>query len=71
MAKKLKAGATLDETNFQEFARRIIEKYEERRMPVDLMLWSRIIDLYDAALEKAKAASGVNSRGADPSPAKR
>ena len=38
---------TLDETNFKEFAEKAIAKYAENDMPIDKMLWSCIIGLYN------------------------
>jgi hypothetical protein len=43
---------TLDENNFRAFAQHAIEKYFDKGMFVDGMLWSRIIALYEKALEK-------------------
>lgn len=48
---KTRANDTLNETNFREFARKAIEKYEQKGMLIDAMLWGAIIGYYERALE--------------------
>jgi len=48
------ADSSLNETNFREFARKAIEKYEQRGMLIDAMLWSAIIGHYNTALDSRK-----------------
>jgi hypothetical protein len=42
----------LTEANYRETARRAIDKYYEKGMIIDSLLWSTIIGFYEAELEK-------------------
>jgi hypothetical protein len=42
----------LDETNFREWAQRMIEQYVSKGMVIDSLVWARIIGLYNEALDK-------------------
>ncbi len=46
----------IDETNFRECAKRAIAVYEKDGRILDALVWSRLIALYEAALEAAAAA---------------
>ena len=52
-SKRVGAGrSVLDETNYREFALKVIGKYAERGMFVDAEIWRQIVELYERALEK-------------------
>jgi len=44
--------ADLNETNFREWAQRVITKYVEMGLAVDALVWAQIIGLYNEALDK-------------------
>jgi hypothetical protein len=50
MPKTSTNNEVLGPTNFQEFARRAIEKYKKESMIIDSMLWAGIIAHYDHAI---------------------
>ena len=52
---------TLDENNFRAFAKQAIQKYFDKGMLVDGMLWGQIIAHYEKALE----ATGAHGRVID------
>jgi hypothetical protein len=53
---KNKKDDILNESNFQVFARKAVEKYMEKGMMLDGMLWGQIIKYYNKALSQALTA---------------
>lgn len=50
MATKKKLG-DLDATNYREWAKEILERYNRQGQIVDAMVWARIVALYEEALK--------------------
>jgi len=50
---KIKKDDNLNESNFQIFAQKAVEKYMEKGMILDGMLWGRIIKYYNKAIYKS------------------
>jgi hypothetical protein len=48
----------LNASNYQDFARRAIDKYHEKGMMVDALLWSKIIGYYNTEISKAQTDAG-------------
>lgn len=51
-----KTAATIDARRFRETARKAVEKYEERGMVVDAIVWGRIVGEYEALIEQLRAS---------------
>lgn len=49
----------LDKSNYREFAKKAIQKYLDKNMLVDAMVWSKIIGFYEA--ENKRLNDAINS----------
>lgn len=58
---KNKKDDILNENNFQIFAQKAVEKYMEKNMMIDGMLWGQIIKYYNKALSESKGIKRDNS----------
>ena len=58
---KNKKDDNLNENNFQIFAQKAVEKYMEKGMMLDGMLWGQIIKYYNKALSKSREIIKDNS----------
>ena len=47
-----KKDDSLNETNFRDYAQKMIAKYNEKGMFVDAMLWASVIGHYERALTR-------------------
>ena len=60
---------TLGDANFREFAPKVIQKYLDRDMIADAMIWAQIVKCYEAKLaqdrEQAWREGALRARGAD------
>jgi hypothetical protein len=52
----------LSDENYRRFAQKAIEKYSEKGMLIDSMMWAQVIGRYEAAL-LARQAAQVNDGG--------
>jgi hypothetical protein len=52
----------LSDENYRRFAQKAIEKYAEKGMVIDSLMWSQVIGRYEAALLASQAAR-VNQGG--------
>lgn len=62
---RLKGGETLGPDNFRAFAAAVVQKYADKDMIADAMIWGQILACYEAALTKAWAEGAMRARGAD------
>ena len=58
---KIKKDDNLNESNFQVFAQKVVEKYMEKDMMLDGMLWGQIVNYYNKALSKSREIINENS----------
>jgi len=65
MAKKLKMDNNLNESNFQIFAQKAIEKYMETGMMIDGILWGQIIKYYNNKIAELEAQKNETIRRRD------
>jgi dynactin complex subunit len=58
---KIKKDVNLNESNFQVFAQKAVEKYMDKGMMLDGMLWGQIIKYYNKAISKSREIIKDNS----------
>jgi hypothetical protein len=58
---KNKKDDNLNESNFQVFAQKAVEKYMEKGMMIDGILWGQIIKYYNKTLSKSRGIINDNS----------
>ena len=64
----MSTDTTLSESNYRDFAKRIIEKYSEKNMIIDALLWAQVIGFYEAALENAAFEQSMREANPPPPP---
>lgn len=63
---ELKDGDVLSDENYRRFAQKAIEKYSQKEMLIDAMMWSQIIGRYEKALQTLLAREAASVGGGGP-----